>query len=151
MSNRTTGERLLASYRKTETLLRDALEEKPDCPDLMAQLGKAIALQGRIEDALECYLASLEIDPAQPGLLIRTGDLYAGEGCFEEALRFYEHYQQLSPESARGYRKMGDSLLVQEYIWSAADAYSLALDREPNNPELRDRLDKTVELCLMDF
>ncbi|NNE08063.1 MAG: tetratricopeptide repeat protein [Gemmatimonadetes bacterium] len=151
MSNRATGERLLASYRKTEALLRGALEEKPDCPDLIAQLGKAIALQGRTEDALECYLASLEIDPAQPGLLIRTGDLYAGEGCFEEALRFYEHYQQLCPERARGYRKMGDSLLVQEYIWSAADAYSLALDREPNNPELRDRLDKTVELCLMDF
>lgn len=151
MSNRTTGERLLASYRKTETLLRSALEEKPDCSDLMAQLGKSIALQGRIEDALECYLASLEIDPAQPALLVRTGDLYAGEGCFEEAIRFYEHYQQLCPESARGYRKMGDSLLVQEYIWSAADAYSLALDREPNNPELRDRLDKTVELCLMDF
>jgi len=50
MSNRTTGERLLASYRKTETLLRNALEEKPDCPDLLAQLGLAARHARRTEE-----------------------------------------------------------------------------------------------------
>lgn len=151
MGSRAVGDGMMPSYEKAEELFRRALDQNPDRPDLLAQLGKCVAFQGRTEEALELFLSSLEVDPAQPGLLLRTGDLYLTLGCYEEAMRFYEHYQGLRPGSAHGYAHMGGCLLSQGYIWSAADAYSLALDRDPRNPKLKKHLDELMEICLADL
>ncbi len=151
MRGRAVDDGMMPSYEKAEELFRKALHKNPGRPDLLAQLGKCVALQGRTEEALELFLSSLEVDPAQPGLLLRTGDLYLTLGCYEEAMRFYEHFQSLRPDSARGYAHMGGCLLSQGYIWSAADAYSLALDRDPHNPKLQKHLDELMEICLADL
>lgn len=151
MSSRAVGDGMMPSYQKAEELFRKALDRNPGRPDLLAQLGKCVALQGRTEEALEFFLSSLEVEPAQPGLLLRTGDLYLSIGCYEESMRFFEHYQCLRPDSARGYAHMGGCLLSQGYIWSAADAYSLALDRDPRNPKLEKQLEDLMEICLADI
>ncbi len=142
---------MIPSYEKAEKMFRKALDTNPDRPDLLAQLGKCVALQGRTDEALDCFLSSLEIDPVQPALLLRTGDLYLSQGGYEEAMRFYEHYESLRPENARGYSRMGDCLLLQGFVWSAADAYSLALDRDPRNPQIRKHLDELMEMCRSDI
>ncbi len=139
---------MIDAYRQTEQLLRRALEKNPESSDLLAQLGRCVALQGKTEEALEFFLSSLEADPAQPGVLLRTGDLYLAMRCYEEAMRFYQHYESLRPESARGFARMGDCLLAQGLPWCAADAYSLALDRDPRNPKLEKHLTDLVERCI---
>lgn len=134
-------------YRSAEERFREALEEFPRSPGLLSRLGKCLALQGRIDEALECILTSLEIDPAQPGLLLRAADLFAMIERLEEAMRFYEHYQDLRPDSPRGYARMGDCLLRQGYFWSAADAYSMALNRKPGSRLLKERVAGAMRLC----
>ncbi len=151
MSSRIAGDGMIPAYQKAEAMFRQALKKNGESPDLLAQLGKCVALQGRTDEALELFLSSLEMNPAQPILLLRTGDLYFSQGCYEEAMRFYEHYERLRPERARGYARMGDCLLAQGYIWSAADAYSLAVDRDPDDPGLRRQLQEMMEICLSDI
>ncbi|MBN1827075.1 MAG: tetratricopeptide repeat protein [Candidatus Eisenbacteria bacterium] len=140
------GERTSDAAR-VERGFREALDRFPRSPKLLARLGKCFAVQGRVEEALECVLLSLEMDPGQPGLLLRAGDLFASVERFEEALRFYEHYQELRPRSPRGYARMGDCLFRQGYFWSAADAFSFALSRSPDSGWIRDRLEGVMRLC----
>jgi len=135
-----------AELGAAEDRFRAALETFPRSPSLLARLGKCLVLQGRVEDAVECLLSSLELDPAQPALLLRVADLFATLGRYEEAMRFYEHYQSLRPSSARGYARMGDLLLRQRFYYSAADAYSKAIEREPESRLLRGRLDGALRL-----
>jgi len=135
------------AYERVEREFRDALRDFPRSPGLLARLGKCLALQGRIDEAIECFLSSLEIDPAQPELLLRAADLFVSADRFEEAMRFYEHYQSLRPNSPRGYARMGDCLLREAYFWSAADAYSLALSRDPKSRFLQERVARAVRIC----
>jgi tetratricopeptide (TPR) repeat protein len=119
----------------------------PRSPRLLASLAKCLASEGRLEDSLECILASLELDPAQPLLLLRAADSFAILGRVEEAVRFYEHYQSLRPSSPRGYARMGDCLLRAGYVWSAADAYSRALARSQESAGLKQRVREVMRLC----
>jgi len=141
------GEETKQKNRTAEERLRDVLAHFPRSPGLLARLGKCLAVQGRVDEALECVLASLEIEPAQPSLLLRAADLFAMMERFEEAMRFCEHFQALRPKSPRGYARMGDCLLRQGYFWSAADAYSLALTRSPESRLLRERVTGAMRLC----
>ncbi|RPJ41857.1 MAG: hypothetical protein EHM19_10950 [Candidatus Latescibacterota bacterium] len=130
---------------------RMALSGYPRSPRLLASLARCLAADGRIEEALECVLSSLELDPGRPHLLLRAGDYFALLGRFEEAVRFYEHYQSLRPSSPRGYARMGDCLRRAGYAWSAADAYSLALSRSPDSCELKRRVREVMRLCAPDL
>ncbi|MFH1278765.1 MAG: tetratricopeptide repeat protein [Candidatus Eisenbacteria bacterium] len=143
----TPGEEIRQEYLTAEERFREALEQFPRSPGLLARLGKCLFLQGRIDEAIECLLSSLEMEPAQPSLLLRAADLFAIRERFEEAMRFYEHYQHLRPNSPRGYARMGDLLLRQGFVWSAADAYGMALARRPDSKLLQGRMDAVLRLC----
>jgi tetratricopeptide (TPR) repeat protein len=130
-----------------EARFHEALDGFARFPRILASLGRCLAGQGRVGEALECLLASLEANPAQPALLLRAADLLALQGRLEEAERFYEHFVSLRPSSPRGYARMGDCLLRQGYVWSAADAYRKALDRSPDNRALEKRLRGVARLA----
>ncbi|MFH1679830.1 MAG: tetratricopeptide repeat protein [Candidatus Eisenbacteria bacterium] len=126
---------------------RRALAGYPRSPRLLASLSKCLAAQGRTEEALECVFESLTLDPGQPALLLRAADFLTLLDRCDEALRFCEHYQSLRPSSPRGYVRMGDCHLRRGNLWSAADAYFLALSRSPENRLVKSRLRGVMRLC----
>ncbi|MBM3319505.1 MAG: tetratricopeptide repeat protein [Candidatus Eisenbacteria bacterium] len=126
---------------------RRALIEYRSAPRLLRSLSKCLAAEGRFEEALECVFESLTVDPAQPALLLRAAEWLAILGRHEDAVRFCERYQALRPTSPRGYVRMGDCLLRQGYLWSAADAYIRALSCRPESRLLRSRVRRVMRLC----
>jgi tetratricopeptide (TPR) repeat protein len=127
-----------------------ALRDDPKNVSILSSLGFCLAGTGRFKDAAARFrtLTTLEPEVAAHrynlGLaLLNVGDFASAEASFRETLR-------LAPEHPRAEVQLGNALLAQARQGStgkmreASEAYTRALARSGNDPELRFNLAFTL-------
>ena len=86
--------------------------EEPDSPEVLARVGRARALSGRLDEAVSAYRGALELDPAHLASRRLLGDALLQQGQLGPARETYEGALELDPAHARTRYKLGSLLLL---------------------------------------
>lgn len=130
------GESLLAAgdAAAAEQAFRSAIAE--DVRDVRAQLdlGLALEMQERFEEAAEAYRAALDIDPTFPEALNNLGALLRDAGETEEAVRLFREAVRVRPGFASAHLNLGLALEDAGDATGAMAAYRRVVELAPNEP-----------------
>ena len=136
-------------------VLRTALDQgRTDRPDhnpreqatVLRSLGLLEATVGRSQQALEHYLASLELHAAQPDVILRAANALARGGRFEEAIAWYDRLVELTPEWAPAVLEKRATALVNlgRHDEAVAD-FTRATEAVPTDRGLRLRFAEALD------
>lgn len=87
-----------AVYRSGVSLWRDTAAKRPLHPRAHANLGAALHMEGRLEEARFEYLTALRLDPRQENVHSNLGLLLENAGDLEGARREYEMALKIKPK-----------------------------------------------------
>lgn len=87
--------------------LKSAATLKPDSPMILTNLGHVYLKLGRLEQAKDCYLKSLNLQPHVPEIMLNLGIISQQQGKLEEAVTYYEQCRDLNPDLAITYSMLG--------------------------------------------
>ncbi len=110
---------------------RKALEETPDHPSALSNLGLALFEQQKFTEALSCYMRSARVAPHDPV-------------AFEKIARIYERQGKLS-EATQTSIKAAEIYLSNKDVEKAIDNWVRAISLQPENMMARTRLAMVFE------
>jgi tetratricopeptide (TPR) repeat protein len=96
-------------------------------------IGAAYMLQGRNTEALQHYLAALQIKPDNAKAQYNLGVALASLGRTDEAVKHYRIALLIDPSYTKSLKALGDSLLARGNISEALMHYKSVLQIDPNN------------------
>lgn len=120
--------------RKVEKQARKAIERDPDDPDNWYNLGLALILQERFDEAVEATERAVELNPENARAQFRAGEALAGAGKPDQAVPYFRRAAELDPTLAAAQARLGDALLDAGQFQEAIDAYKQALRARPDDP-----------------
>ncbi len=101
-----------------------------------AQLGRALRLMGRDEDALQTYLDALELVPESSEALTTVGLLYLKMGDNLKAFEYLGNSLTHDPRSVKTILAAGSIIQDNQDMDVALVKYRVAAVQTPNNPQL---------------
>jgi Flp pilus assembly protein TadD len=121
---------------EAEPLLREALRLRPDDPDILNHLGRALWQQGLLEQAEPCFAQANRIKPHDPHIWNNLGRTCWELGREEEAAACYRRALEIEPELFEAILNLG-AMLVD--LWQLDEA-KVWLDRarraRPDSPDV---------------
>jgi superkiller protein 3 len=96
------------------------------------QKGNEYAQQGQFQEAIDEYLAALEIEPEHVSALTNLGVAYYNTGRLQEAITQYEKAIAIAPEDADIYSNLGAAYVQTGQMEKALEQYQKAVELEPN-------------------
>ena len=103
----------LGQPEQAELQLRKALTQAPpQAAEAWSNLGWAIELQGRCDEAAECYRQANALLPDLAEHLGNLGSKLLGQQRFEEAIRYYQRALALKPDLAALHDLLGTAQLA---------------------------------------
>jgi tetratricopeptide (TPR) repeat protein len=137
---------LSGDFGRLEQICRDQLrivipiQIGSSCAQLMCEMGKALARQGRVENSIECFheAVRLESDLAEAHFLLgsalkQLGSLDAAEASFRQGLL-------RQPSVAAAHNNLGTVLLAQGRPAEAAASFQEALRLQPESARIHNNL-----------
>lgn len=125
-------EKQLGYWRDSETLFRHALAITKDNDVAHDNLGFALELQGRSEEALAEYRKALQIRPSYHQLHFSIGNMLNKLGHPTEALAEYRLCLSFDPEVPALHNAAGDSLVALGKLDEALAEFSRAAQLDPH-------------------
>ena len=89
---------------------REALEIKPDYPEVHNNLGVLLAKSGRVDEAMAEYQTALELNPDYPEAHNNLGNALARSGRLDEAIIHFQRALELQPDFAEVHNNLGSAL-----------------------------------------
>jgi predicted Zn-dependent protease len=114
-----------------EKFLRAALEKQPDDPEIYFRLADVMLGRGRISEALPLVSEAVSLAPENHELRFQFGLLLIRVEKGQDAARQFELYLDAEPRSADGFYQLGEAHALSGHHRQAAEAYSRALDLNP--------------------
>jgi len=115
------------------------LEMAPQ-PLLYLNLGRVLADQGKIDEAMADYAQALRIDPDFYEAHFNLGHALAGQGRLDDAIAQYSAALSTKPDFAKAHINLGAALARQGKIDEAMAHYSQALRISPGSPVVHNNL-----------
>ena len=115
---------------EAESICRRAEALAPAHPQPAENLGNILRLQGRNQEALECYKRSLR-DRRRAMPCHYIGHLLEERERYDEAERFYQIARDLEPGNARFQADLGSLATAREHFDQAADHFGKAILLDP--------------------
>lgn len=106
-------------WRDSITLYRHTLEVAPENPIIQLNLGSELAMQGKLDEALDHYRKALRLDPGSARVHTALGDALAKKGERAEATKHLMQAIDLDPKLAHARHSMG-VLLMSQNRWNEA-------------------------------
>ena len=97
-------------YHNSETVWGDTLAKNPRCWMAHNNLGVALVLLGRVQEAKEHYEQSLQINPRNAQAHNNLGDILLREGKVVDAIGRYEQALRIKPDYAEAHNNLGAAL-----------------------------------------
>ena len=116
------------------------LQNHPDDLEIMASLGRVLALQGRGLDAQNWYRKALEKAPSNIPLRKSLLELLVREQLFDEAMTHYRQLHEIEPGNVEHLQEWGLSVLYRDDVpqaerqAKAADIWKRMLSVRPDEP-----------------
>ena len=124
-------------FAEAERLLREVLEEDSSIVDAHHTLGELYFEQGRLEEAVEAYSASIPLKPDDPYAYIFATDALVGLGRLQEAEKTVRDGLELVGENAQLYFLLGDVSRRQGDLDDAIVAFLRCLEINPDGASSR--------------
>lgn len=103
----------------------------------LLQLGAIADRRGRSDEARARFEEALEIDPSNVGAIVSLGASYGRSGNPEKARRMLERASELAPGDGTVLYNTGILKLLNEDRAGAEADLTLALEREPDSPDIQ--------------
>lgn len=99
----------------------------------LCNMGLALQNRGQIDEALKCYIKSIELNPQNADPYTNLGSILQEKEQISEAIKNYEKALQLMPENAAANYNLGSALHKTGQLDKAIPFYKKALQINPNN------------------
>lgn len=116
---------------EAETWLRKYLAKNPQSLPAQAQLGRVLAAQGKLKEAL-ALLEALPNATADPSAARQLADLYMQDKQYALAARLYQQLLQSSPRDPELHWNLGSALLREHKYPEAQEELLAALQLKPS-------------------
>jgi tetratricopeptide (TPR) repeat protein len=103
-------------------------------------LGKALARQGRLDEAIGHYAKALKISPSYPTAHYNLGNALANQGKTDEAINQYLEALKIKPNHVQAHYNLGIVLEGQGRLAQAFDHYVEALQINPDYVDAHNNL-----------
>jgi tetratricopeptide (TPR) repeat protein len=130
-----TSWRRLGDYRSVLAIWTDTVEKSPRSPLAQNNLGMALALAGRMDQALERFRQALAIEPAHALSNYNMGYVLAHQGRPNEAIGYLRESLRLHPADARAHFALGLALASTGARADAARHFEESLALRPQDAE----------------
>lgn len=124
-------ENQLQYWRNSETLFRRALAVTKNNDIALINLGVALDVQGRFDEALEVYREAEQIGPRRLQVYNNLGNVLSHLGRHQESLNEYRQALQLQPDNARLHNAAGCELAALDRYDRALDEFARAQQIDP--------------------
>jgi Flp pilus assembly protein TadD len=114
-------------------LLEKVHAESPNSAKITYLYGQALSMEGRKEDAIRLFRASLDLNPTDPTLLLHLGESFLLEGLFTEAVEALSKVTELRSESVEAWISLGRAQEAMKDTTAAADSYRRAMAVAPED------------------
>lgn len=121
---------------KAEDILLRLVAEHPDHADAWLNLANLAVLGKRSDTALERFQKVLDLSPNQPEALLWTGVLQSHKGMFGSAISYLEAADKAKPRDVQTLLPLAQCRFQLGQITGAIEAYTIALELMPGNPDL---------------
>jgi tetratricopeptide (TPR) repeat protein len=122
-------------FAEAEPVVRQALQQQPNDPDLMAEQATALAGEGKTADAIAQLEALHRQNPNQSAVTRMLADLYSTAGQATQAEPLYRELVASDGKNAELLTAQGENL-IREQKWQAAiDALQRSLALQPEQAD----------------
>jgi len=117
-----------SGYESMETHCRRTLACNPDAWTAHNNLGDALLIEGRLDEAAEEYRTALRLKPSEASAHSNLGIIFARQNRLDDAIAEYRAALWIAPENAKFWFNLGTALAVKRQDAEAADAFQHAID-----------------------
>jgi predicted O-linked N-acetylglucosamine transferase (SPINDLY family) len=126
---------------------RSALRVDPARADVQNDLATALAMQGRLDEAISAFQQVLQLDPNNAGAHNNLGNALRIQGRLEEALPHFREALRLNPNFAEAHHNLGIALLHLRRPDDAVASFQQALRLKPTYMAALDSLQQALKQC----
>jgi protein O-mannosyl-transferase len=132
-------------YSNMETLWGTTIKRNPDAFLAYNNLGSALEIDGKIDEAISLYRKAIQINPTYFEAQFNLGLALATRGQQNEAIEHYRKAIQIGGSGCfRALNSLGVSLAAQGHWDEAIENYRQSIQINPNYPEAQYNLDNAL-------
>jgi tetratricopeptide (TPR) repeat protein len=124
-------------YQKSIDLWEKLLEDDPDDPRMLTNLGAALAKSGRLEEAISSYETALARNPQLLPAQTNLARALMAAGRMDEAIPRLRAVVERNPESWELHNTLGRALAIKRRFEPAAAEFAQAVQLKPDFVEAR--------------
>jgi len=129
-----------AYWKNGETLWTHALACAPGNYVAHFNLGNALRLEGRMDEAISHYQNAVQIRSDYPQALNNLGKALLLKGRVDEAITHFQQALEINPGSAQGRFNLGIALLQKGRVEEAIPHLQMGLQIDPDNADMHVKL-----------
>ncbi|MHC4946691.1 MAG: tetratricopeptide repeat protein [Planctomycetota bacterium] len=122
-----------AVYESEERAWRDVVAKRPLNTRAYQNLGQILGAQGEVDEAMDCFRRSLEINPNQHRVRFNLAYYLSARGRHDEALAHLRTAVAQSPRFFRARFNLGNALFQRGDYEAAIEQYRVAAEITPRN------------------
>ncbi len=128
---------LLHSWTEAIEVLEAGLDQYPDQPEFLLQLGSLLVRSGRVAEGEELLQRALEEQPEDSEVLRGAGEAQLQQGRFSAAIALFREALRHSSENVEAHHRLAFSLMAQGQEQAALDHARQAVELNPLDPRTR--------------
>ncbi len=127
-------------WKNSITLFKHTIDVTANNHEAHKNLGAALTVQGKLEEAIVHYSKALSIKPNYAEAYNKLGLALAAQGKLNEAVANYSKALSIKPDYAKAHNNLGLALAKQGKMEEASSHFSKALSIEPNYAEAHNNI-----------
>lgn len=97
----------VGEFEQAESVARSFVREHPESAPGLETLGAALAMRGRLDEAIETLEQAVRVNPQQATAFTKLGDIAVAMGREARAVEYYERAVQAGPGDRRAHQRLG--------------------------------------------
>ena len=122
-------------YGNAVELLRKATDSDPKVRDGLLDLGRALAEEGRLDDAAQAFSRQIEISPFHEQAYAWRADILIRQNRWDDAEKDLLKEIEVAPFQAWSYQRLAERRTAQQRFAEATDLYLRGATIEPKEPK----------------
>jgi len=129
-----------ADYHSEFSMWSDVVAKRPLNPRAHTDLGKILAAQGRVDEAIEHYERALQIEPKHYTAHNNLGNALVRQGRIDEGIPHFHEAIRLRPRDGMYHNSLGVARLQKGEFAEAGELFAKAVQLQPNYPAAHSNL-----------